>query len=128
MRQILLANYSLRLHSAPTRDLHVLYDELKNSYQPHLALLPQDYYYLGFGHLSHYNARYYGYLWSKVIALDVFEKIKQEGLLNPEVGKRYIQAIIGRGGSQDPNHMLQNFLQRQPTQDAFFRSIGLDGN
>ena len=128
MRQIMLSNFSLRLHTAPCQDLNKLYLELKTTYQPHLATFDEDHYHLSFGHLSHYAARYYGYLWSKVFALDVFAQIAKEGLLNSETGKRYIDHIIGRGGSKDPNELLENFLDRKPSQDAFFTHIGLHGN
>ncbi len=128
MRQIMLANFSLKLHTAPCQNLDKLYLDLKNVYQPHLVSFEGDRYYLSFGHLSHYAARYYGYLWSKVFALDVFEQIKKQGLLNPEVGTRYINCIIGKGGSKDPNELLEDFLEREPTQDAFFTNIGLHGS
>lgn len=78
-----------------------------------------------FGHLTEYGSLYYGYLWSKVFALDVFEKIKKEGLLDPKVGAEYVKHIIGKGGSEDPNICLKNFLGREPNQKAFINSLGI---
>ena len=77
-----------------------------------------------FGHLTGYGARYYGYLWSEALGLDVFKTIKQQGLLNPEVGKKYVDAILGNGGSKDPNDMLKDFLGREPQPDAFYKKMG----
>ena len=36
------------------------------------------------------------------------------GLLDPIMGQRYISKIIGRGGSCDPNILINNFLQEEP--------------
>ena len=40
-----------------------------------------------------------GYLWSKVFALDLFAEIKKYGLLNSAIGKKYVDLVIGKGGS-----------------------------
>lgn len=64
-------------------------------------------------------------MWSKVFAHDLFNEIKKEGLLNPAVGRRYIDAVIGKGGSKDPNDLLKDFLGREPNQEAFLRDMGL---
>ena len=53
---------------------------------------------------------YYGYMWSDVFAQDVFEWIRsRDGLLDPKIGKRYVDCIIGRGGAEDPNELLKRF-------------------
>lgn len=79
-----------------------------------------------FGHLTSYGARYYGYMWSKVFALDLFEQIKQVGLLNPTIGTKYVDTVLSKGGSKDPNELLKDFLGREPNQEAFFKDLGLD--
>ena len=81
--------------------------------------------YAAFGHLTGYAAKYYGYLWSKVFALDMFEYIKQHGLLNPEVGIRYRDVILSKGGSKDPEKLLQEFLGREPILEPFLKAFGL---
>ena len=77
-----------------------------------------------FGHLMHYGAKYYSYLWSQVFSLDLFEHVKQYGLLNPEVGKRFVAQVLGRGGSEEPGKLLKDFLGRPPNQEAFLRGFG----
>jgi thimet oligopeptidase len=37
----------------------------------------------GFGHLNGYSAIYYTYMWSQVIAKDLFSKFDQNNLLDP---------------------------------------------
>ncbi len=83
--------------------------------------------YATFGHLmGAYGAKYYGYLWSKVFALDLFDTIKKHGLLNGQIGQKYIDAVLSKGGSKDPNDLLVDFLGRQPNDTAFLRDLGLD--
>ena len=74
-----------------------------------------------FFHLSGYGPRYYSYLWSQVFALDIFEKIEKEGLLNPKIGTRYAREILSFGGGKDPNRLLVDFLGREPSVEPFFK-------
>ncbi len=87
---------------------------------PNPAVHPQ----AAFGHLGEYGARYYGYLWSKVFALDLFQAIKERGLLQRETGKAFVDALLGRGATCDPNEMLTDFLGREPNVNAFFKDLG----
>ncbi|MBA2306859.1 Zn-dependent oligopeptidase [Candidatus Dependentiae bacterium] len=82
--------------------------------------------YAAFLHLPSYGAKYYGYLWSKVYAKDLFYTIKQHGLLNNAIGERYSAQVIGKGGSKDPQELLKTFLGREPNSDAFFADLGLE--
>lgn len=79
-----------------------------------------------FGHLMGYGASYYGYLWSNVFAADLFEQIKIQGLLNPEIGQKYIAEVLSKGGSKDPNILLKNFLGREPNQEAYLKNLGFN--
>ncbi len=126
-RQAMLAQYALKLYEAGAdKDPYkILHDVLAESL-PHAHYGPEYRLYCNFGHLTGYGAKYYGYLWSKVFALDLFDTIKQHGLLNTEMGQKYVREIIGCGGSKDPNELLKNFLGREPRQDAFIRDLGLE--
>ena len=86
---------------------------------------PDNHMQASFGHLTDYGPSYYGYLWSLVYAKDLFHEITKVGLLNPEIGKKYIQEVIGKGGSYDPNTLLRNFLGREPNEQAFLKDLGL---
>lgn len=79
-----------------------------------------------FGHLTGYQGGYYGYLWSKVFAKDMEQRFETLGMLNPEAGAYYRKHVLGRGGTVDATVMLQDYLGREPSMDAYIRSIGLD--
>lgn len=79
-----------------------------------------------FGHLmGGYDSGYYGYMWSKVFAQDMFTRFDSEGLLNPEAGKEYADWILKPGGEKDPMELITGFLKREPSNKAFLKSIGL---
>ncbi len=78
-----------------------------------------------FGHLMGYAAGYYGYLWSKVYAQDMFSVFEKNGVMDKETGLKYRDMILANGGSRDELGMVVEFLGREPNQDAFLRSIGL---
>ena len=85
-----------------------------------------DYHFIcSFGHLSGYGANYYGYLWSKVFAQDMFSVFQEKGVMNQEVGKHYRQEILEKGSTIPENQMLQNFLGRPSNSKAFLKSLGV---
>lgn len=86
--------------------------------------IPEDHLQASFGHLTDYGPSYYGYLWSKVYAKDLFNEIKRYGLLDPMMGQKYIHDVIGKGGSEDPNELIRSFLGREPNQKAFLKDMG----
>jgi len=109
------------------KDVQKIMFDILASTRPYVALYQNDHMVEGWGHVasSGYAAKYYGYMWSDVFAKDLFEKIKTGGLLNPVMGCEYIEKVIGKGGAQDPNELIEDFLGRKPNQVAFMRSMGL---
>jgi len=125
-RQVYLASLALSYFgSGENKDPHTIMQQLYTRILPHMSFSEDNHFYTSFGHLTGYGAKYYGYLWSKVFALDIFATIKKHGLLNPEIGQKYIKEVIGKGGAQDPNELLYNFLGREPNTQAFFEEMGL---
>ena len=126
-RQLALTNMSLDYFMGADKDLQKIMFDYYAKLQPYVELLPDNHSYASFGHLasSNYGSKYYNYLWAKFYALDLFEAIKEQGLLNPAIGTKLVQAILGRGGSQPPQNLLHNFLGREPRSDAFFKNFGM---
>jgi thimet oligopeptidase len=76
-----------------------------------------------FGHIAGgYAAGYYGYMWAEVIALDMLSAFGTS-LLNPEVGKRFRATILSRGGEASARVLVQDFLGRPVSNEAFFAEI-----
>ena len=83
-----------------------------------------------FAHLMDgYEAGYYGYMWSEVFAHDMFSRFKAEGVLNPETGMSYRQQVLEPGIGRDPLKLIESFLGRKVSKEAFSRNLqrGLEG-
>lgn len=121
-RQAVLAQTALGLfEKGEHTDIYELYYDYLEAMTPYLNQDEKYHFLCNFGHLCGYGAKYYGYLWTRILAADVFEQIKKEGLLNPQAGKKYLDAILSKGGSKDPNELLFDYLGRKPSQEAFLR-------
>lgn len=125
-RQVALARLSLAyFKSGAKKDPAAIRRSIFTTGRPFVMVDESDHFEASFGHLMGYGAGYYGYLWSKVYALDLFAHIKEAGLLNAEIGDRYVTAILQPGGSKHPAGMLKDFLGREPSSDAFFKDLGV---
>jgi thimet oligopeptidase len=82
-------------------------------------------YHAAFGHLLGYAAGYYGYMWSRVFADDMFSVFEQNGILDAKTGGRYRNLVLAPGSTREEHEMVKEFLGREPNQKAFFRSIGI---
>lgn len=87
--------------------------------------VPGTFFQASFGHLTGYEGAYYGYLWSLVYAQDLWTRIEEKGVLNPEAGMYYRKKILARGGSMDEMEMLRDYLGREPNMEAFYKHLGL---
>jgi thimet oligopeptidase len=79
-----------------------------------------------FGHLTGYQAGYYGYMWSLVYAQDMFQRFKELGMLNPKAGAYYRDKILSKGGTEDSINLVRDYLGREPSMNAFLQSLGLE--
>ncbi|MBC8406529.1 MAG: Zn-dependent oligopeptidase [Planctomycetes bacterium] len=79
------------------------------------------------GHLTGYDAGYYGYAWADAIAADmatVFQKAPKR-YRDQEVGMRLRRQIYEVGGAVDPAVAVSRFLQREPDNKAFLQTLGI---
>jgi thimet oligopeptidase len=77
-----------------------------------------------FGHLTGYGAGYYGYLWSLVYACDMYSVFAADPL-SPDLGHRFREMVLAKGGSDDALNLVRNFLGREPTNAAFLKNMGI---
>ncbi|MEY4427702.1 MAG: hypothetical protein RLZZ182_391 [Pseudomonadota bacterium] len=77
-----------------------------------------------------YAAGYYSYKWAEVLSADAFAAFEEaatpeRGVLNPEVGRRYRQAILEAGGARSAMENFKAFRGREPQIDALLRHQGM---
>jgi thimet oligopeptidase len=112
-QQMFYAALSLNLHNRDPKSLDStkLMAELQEKYTP-FKYVDGTYMHESFGHLDGYSAIYYTYMWSLVIAKDLFSVFQKEGLMNPEPAKRYRTAVLEPGGSKPAAKLVEDFLGR----------------
>jgi oligopeptidase A len=131
MRQLSLGHLDLQLHRGDpddiTSDLMSHIEGLFEEYAPSPAFA-QVHAATSFTHLfsGGYAAAYYSYLWSEVLDADAFGRFRREGILKREVGEAYLNAILTRGDSADPEDLFREFMGRDPDlQPLLDRNLGI---
>lgn len=111
--QMFYAGLSLAMHSRDPKglDQDKVVEEIQAKYSPY-KMVPDTHMQASFGHLNGYSAIYYTYMWSMVIAKDLFSRFQKEGILEPKVAMRYRQLVIGQGGAKDAADLVADFLER----------------
>ena len=125
-QQLLYATVDMRFHTLGAHvDTTAIWKSAVAQLTPNTFVdgtLPQ----AGFGHLmSGYDAGYYGYLWSKVYAQDMFTAFKAQGLENPVVGMKYRTDILGPARTFEPDAEVAAFLGRPMSTTAFYTELGI---
>jgi len=74
-----------------------------------------------------YDAGYYGYGWSDVVAADIFEAMCKEpgGLLSEEVSRKLRAELLGPCATIAGTDISRTFLGRAPTSDAWCKRQGI---
>ncbi|MCU4391756.1 Zn-dependent oligopeptidase [Acinetobacter courvalinii] len=121
-RQTLYAQYDMALHGADALKVQPMDVWKKMESATALGYVPTTEFPGQFGHLMGYQAGYYGYMWSEVLALDMLSAFG-DNLNNPVVGQRYRQTILSQGSQKDAAQLVKDFLGREPDNKAFFNEI-----
>ena len=118
--QMFYAALSYRLHQDVPDDITATMHELQAAYDV-FAPVPHTHFYASFGHLEGYGSGYYTYMWSLVIAKDLFSAFDPGDLFASEVAHRYRDRILAPGGSRDAADLVEDFLGRPYDFRAFER-------
>jgi thimet oligopeptidase len=119
MRQMFYASLSLNYHDRDPGGFDLLGVVKKNQkiYSPY-PYEEGTYVYASFGHLEGYTSRYYTYMWSLMLAKDLFTKFDENDMMNKTILMVYRDTILAPGGSIDAADMVKNFMGREYTFDA----------
>jgi thimet oligopeptidase len=114
-QQMLFARISLSLHDRDPKDVDIdaIERDLTNKYVP-MPYVDGTHFSAGFSHLANpnYTASYYTYMWSQVIAKDLFDQFDTANLLDPKVMRRYRDLILAPAGSKPAARLVEDFLGR----------------
>jgi Zn-dependent oligopeptidase len=112
-RQMFLAATSLHLHDREAQgiDSTALVAESMEKYWT-FPYVKDTYPQTSFGHLNGYSAIYYTYMWSLVIAKDLFTPFASKGVFDRETANRYRDRVLAMGGGKPAADLVSDFLGR----------------
>jgi thimet oligopeptidase len=112
-QQMLYARLSLSVYDRDPKsvDTTALVKEIANKYTP-FPYVEGTHFQTSFGHLDGYSAVYYSYMWSLVIAKDLFSKFDRANLLAPDVARQYRDTVLAPGASKPAAMLVRDFLGR----------------
>jgi thimet oligopeptidase len=113
-RQMIYAKLSLSIYDRDPKEVETdrLVKDLTRQYEP-FPFVEDTHFQTAFGHLDGYSAVYYTYMWSLVIAKDLFSQFDKSNLLAPGgAALRYRTKVLARGGAAPASTLVQDFLGR----------------
>ena len=118
--QMTYARISLSLYDRPPAavDTDSIVAAVIKAYQP-IPPMPGTHMQASFTHLNGYSAYYYTYMWSLVIAKDLFSRFDRSDMLAAEPALRYRRLILERGGSAPAARLVEDFLGRPFSFDSW---------
>ena len=128
LRQVEFALFDMRLHAEPgsEADIQALIDGVRREVA--VVDAPRfNRFQHGFSHIfaGGYAAGYYSYKWAEVLAADAWSAFEETGVLDPETGRRYREAVLEAGGSRPAIESFKAFRGREPSIEALLRRQGL---
>ncbi len=119
-RQMEYARLSLSIYDRNPEKLNTddLVRKITEQYSP-FPFVADTHFQTAFGHLDGYSAIYYTYMWSLVLAKDMFSEFDKSNLFANDIAKRYRQTILAPGGSKPANKLVEDFLGRESNFKAY---------
>ena len=117
-QQMSYAARSYYFHAGPHDDLTAYGDELQRRYSV-FPPLEGAHMHCAFGHLDGYSSGYYTYMWSLVIAKDLFSAFDTDDMFAADVAHAYRDKVLAMGGRKDAADLVADFLGRPYSFDAW---------
>ena len=128
-QQMVFAKLSLSLHDRDpkTVDSTALLREVTNQYTPY-PFVDGTHRQAAITHLgnSNYTSSYYTYMWSLVIAKDLFSAFDQKNLLAPGPARKYRDTVLVPGGAKPAADLVRDFLGRPFNAKAYEEWLNRD--
>ncbi|MEK6659452.1 MAG: M3 family metallopeptidase [Campylobacterota bacterium] len=128
LRQLEFSIFDFKLHTKLYQSDEV--QDLLDSIRENTALIkPPSYnkFQNGFSHIfaGGYAAGYYSYKWAEVLSADAFFSVVDEGIFNSDTAKKYLDIVLGKGGSQSMQELFKELMGREPNPDNLLRLNGI---
>lgn len=123
LRTTFLGKVDQTIYLCPQVDYRKIYDKLMLEY----FSIPwaKSTFIARWGHIGGelYAGRYYSYMLSLVIAVDLYnEFLKVGNVLDPQLGLKYRQTILEPGATVEPDILVEEFLGRKYNINAFIQN------
>jgi oligopeptidase A len=130
VRQLEFALFDLCIHSEYTPEAGARVMQILDEVRAQVAVVnPPAFnrFAHGFQHIfsGGYAAGYYSYKWAEVLAADAFSAFDEEGIFNDAVSRRFLSAILEKGGSRDAMEAFVEFRGRKPQIEPLLKQLGL---
>ena len=130
VRQLEFSIFDMRIHAEYSPEKGARIYEILNQVRDKVAVVkaPEfNRFAHGFSHIfaGGYAAGYYSYKWAEVLSADAFSLFEEEGVFSESAGKRFLENILEKGGSQEPMELFVAFRGREPSIDALLRHNGI---
>ena len=131
LRQVEFALFDMRIHAAATAEGGIAPQAVLEQVRREVSVIQPP----GFNRFAHgfshifaggYAAGYYSYKWAEVLSADAYSLFEERGVLNPEIGARFRDEVLARGGSRPALESFVKFRGREPKIDALLRHGGMD--
>lgn len=119
-RQMEFARLSLSIYDRDPENINI--DKLVQNITDEYSLFPYvegTHMQTAFGHLDGYSAVYYTYMWSLVLAKDMFGEFDKADLMSSNVADRYRRKVLAAGSSKPAKELVEDFLGRESNFEAY---------
>ena len=130
VRQLELALFDMRLHLDSSPEAAADPQATIDAVRARVAVVPApafNRFQNGFSHIfaGGYAAGYFSYKWAEVLSADAFARFEEEGVMNPDTGRDFMESVLEVGGSRDAMRSFVAFRGREPSIEPLLRQSGL---